>query len=261
VQPFQALQRRIGRKSVGRKLLAEVPARFLAFDIIEWEGRDQRAVPLVERRALLERVIGALGEEAAVGVSPRIDVASWDEAAGWRARSRDHRAEGLMLKRADSPYAVGRPTGLWWKWKIAPFSCDAVLIHAQRGHGRRASLYTDYTFAVWAGEKLVPFAKAYSELTDAEIRQVDQFVRQHTIERFGPVRSVEPRLVFELAFEGIQLSTRHKCGVAVRFPRILRQRLDKTPEQADTLDRIKALLGAQAGGVVSAPAADEVVEG
>ena len=150
-----------------------------------------------------------------------------------------------MLKRRASTYGVGRKRGDWWKWKIEPYSVDAVLIYAQRGHGRRASLYTAYTFGVWEGETLVPFARAYSGLTDKEIREVDRFVRRHTIERFGPVRSVEPQLVFEIAFEGIQRSSRHKSGLAVRFPRMARWRRDKSPAEADTLERVRALLPAR----------------
>jgi DNA ligase-1 len=145
-----------------------------------------------------------------------------------------------MLKQRDSPYGVGRPRGIWWKWKVTPFTVDAVLVYAQRGHGQRASLYTDYTFALWKNGELVPFAKAYSGLTDEEIRRVDAFVRRHTLEKFGPVRRVEPLLVFELAFEGIQLSARHKSGVAVRFPRIQRWREDKRAEEADSLDSLRA---------------------
>jgi DNA ligase-1 len=152
-----------------------------------------------------------------------------------------------MLKRADAPYPRGRKTGVWWKWKVAPFTVDAVLVYAQRGSGRRASLYTDYTFAVWSGDQLVPFAKAYSGLTDAEIREVDAFVRSSTTEKFGPVRTVTPTLVFEIAFEGIQLSNRHKSGVAVRFPRILRWRRDKRPADADHLEQVHALLRARSG--------------
>jgi DNA ligase 1 len=163
--------------------------------------------------------------------------------AAQRAGSRERHVEGLMLKRLDSPYRVGRVRGDWWKWKIHPLTVDAVLIYAQRGNGKRASLYTDYTFGVWDEGRLVPIAKAYSGLTDAEIREVDAFVRQHTVEKFGPVRTVTPELVFELAFEGIQRSTRHKSGVAVRFPRILRWRADKKPQDADTLDAVRALLG------------------
>lgn len=171
-----------------------------------------------------------------------IEAATWDECAALRATSRDRAVEGLMLKRIDSPYAVGRPTGVWWKWKIDPLTCDAVLIYAQRGHGRRASLYTDYTFGVWHEGQLVPFAKAYSGLTDEEIHEVDRFVRRNTLEKFGPVRVVKPELVFELAFESIRPSKRHKSGVAVRFPRMARWRHDKRPADADTLESIKRLI-------------------
>jgi len=179
--------------------------------------------------------------------SPRIRASTWDELAEYRATSRDQNVEGVMLKRLDSPYVAGRVTGLWWKWKIEPYTCDAVLVYAQRGHGRRASLYTDYTFAAWDDGQLGPFAKAYSGLTDNEIREVDRFVRKHTLEKFGPVRSVQPELVFELAFENIQRSNRHKSGIAVRFPRILRWRHDKKMEEADTLARIRAMLPGQEG--------------
>ena len=242
VLPFAALQRRIGRKTLGKKLLSEVPARFLAFDLLEWHGADRRAEPLRRRRELLEQLFRDRAETNALGLSPLVLAATWGEYTRIRAGSRDHRVEGLMLKRADSQYGIGRQTGLWWKWKVAPFTCDAVLVYAQKGHGRRADLYTDYTFGVWDNGVLVPFAKAYSGLTDAEIRAVDRFVRKNTVERFGPVRSVKPELVFELAFESIQLSSRHKSGVAVRFPRMARWREDKSPAEADSLDRIKALL-------------------
>jgi DNA ligase-1 len=242
VLPFAALQRRIGRKNVSKKLLGDVPARFLAFDLLESQGVDARTMPLRERRAVLDQLLADRAATAAIGVSPLVHASSWEECARIRAGSRDRRVEGLMLKRADSPYGVGRQTGLWWKWKVAPFTCDAVLIYAQKGHGRRADLYTDYTFGVWDQGALVPFAKAYSGLSDAEIRAVDRFVRRNTVERFGPVRSVKQELVFELAFESIQLSSRHKSGVAVRFPRMARWWQDKLPEQADSLDAIKALL-------------------
>lgn len=242
VLPFGELQRRIGRKSVGKRLLREVPARYLAFDVLELDGSDVRARPLRERRQLLEKVLSGQPETSAIAPSPIIEIASWEESAALRETSRDRAVEGLMLKRADSPYAVGRPTGVWWKWKIDPLSCDAVLIYAQRGHGRRASLYTDYTFGVWHAGHLVPFAKAYSGLTDEEIHAVDRFVRRNTIEKFGPVRAVKPELVFELAFEHIRPSKRHKSGVAVRFPRMARWRHDKRPEDADTLESLKALM-------------------
>jgi DNA ligase-1 len=175
-------------------------------------------------------------------LSPKIEADSWEQLSAVREESRSRGVEGFMLKRHGSPYRVGRRRGDWWKWKINPYSVDAVLIYAQRGSGRRASLYTDYTFGIWDGDKLVPFAKAYSGLTDDEIRQVDAFVRHNTVERFGPVRVVKPELVFELAFEGIQRSTRHKSGIAVRFPRMARWRTDKKPEDADTLETIRSLL-------------------
>jgi DNA ligase 1 len=243
--PFQTLQRRLGRKTVNAKLLREAPVHLIAYDLLEWGGEDWRGRPLHERRAQLERVIAELKANApnlAVQPSPVLAVASWEEAAEQRERSRELNAEGFMLKRLDSAYGVGRKKGDWWKWKIDPYTVDAVMIYAQRGSGKRASLYTDYTFAVWHEGELTPFTKAYSGLTDAEIREVDAFVRRHTTERFGPVRSVTPELVFELAFEGIQASNRHKSGIALRFPRILRWRKDKKPEDADTLAYLQDLL-------------------
>ena len=242
VMPFGALQQRIGRKTLGKKILHDVPVRFIAFDLLEDHSTDIRERPLRERRRRLQEIVCALGEDARIMLSPVESAGSWDELAEHRRRSRERNVEGLMLKSLGSPYAVGRVTGIWWKWKIDPHIVDAVLIYAQRGSGRRASLYTDYTFAVWDDGELVPFAKAYSGLTDEEIRQVDRFVRQNTIEKFGPVRRVKPELVFELAFENIQLSSRHKSGVAVRFPRMARWRTDKKPEEADTLEAIKSLL-------------------
>jgi DNA ligase-1 len=241
VLPFAELQKRIGRKSVGKKLLADVPVRLVVFDLLEFGGVDLRSQPFRHRRERLTTLI----PENVTGVittAPLVTAASWEELAERRANSRAQQVEGLMLKRHDSAYEVGRVTGSWWKWKIEPYSCDAVLIYAQRGTGRRASLYTDYTFAAWNGGELVPFAKAYSGLSDAEIREVDRFVRQNTLEKFGPVRSVKPLLVFELAFEGIQISKRHKSGLAVRFPRIARWRKDKLPAEADTLATIRGLL-------------------
>lgn len=268
ILPFAQLQRRIGRKQLGPKILREVPVAYLMFDVLEWQGRDVRGDPLQSRRQLLDELASELHQrwlkadelkqqsgllsleaeplekaESYFVLPPVVHAGSWDELTDVRSRSREAHAEGLMLKRLDSPYRVGRPRGDWWKWKIEPYTIDAVLIYAQRGHGKRASLYTDYTFAVWDGDTLVPFAKAYSGLTDKEINRVDRFVRQHTLERFGPVRSVQPELVFELAFENIQLSTRHKSGIAVRFPRILRWREDKPISQADSLTTIRAMLG------------------
>lgn len=246
VQPFADLQKRIGRKTVGKKLLGDVPVVLVAYDVIEGDGVDLRERPLAERREKLEALVATANHPALI-LSPRIVVDSWEELAFARRASREQRVEGMMLKRRTSPYRVGRVRGDWWKWKVEPFAVDAVLINAQGGHGKRSGLYTDYTFGVWDGDTLVPFAKAYSGLTDAEIKEVDAYVRAHTLERFGPVRTVTPELVFELGFEGIQLSTRHKSGVAVRFPRILRWRRDKKPGDADTLDRVKALLAVEGG--------------
>lgn len=243
---FLDLQRRITRKSLPRKLLAEVPVVFMAYDLLEENGRDIRSDPLRLRRERLEALAATMTSQPAFQLSPRVDAKTWDDLVALREESRERQVEGLMLKRLVSPYRVGRQRGDWWKWKIDPFTLDAVLVAAQPGHGKRASLFTDYTFALWDNgqpvPQLVPFAKAYSGLTDDEIRQVDSFVRKNTAEKFGPVRSVTPKLVFELAFEAIQASTRHRSGIAVRFPRILRWRTDKTAEEADTLDTARKLV-------------------
>ncbi len=246
VLPFAELQKRIGRKTLSRKLLEEVPVVLMAYDLIEEAGADLRARLLAERRQRLETLVARVGHPALL-LSSRVVADSWDALAAQRQSSRARRVEGLMLKRRDSPYRVGRVRGDWWKWKVEPFAVDAVLTAAQPGHGKRSGLFTDYTFGVWDAGKLVPVAKAYSGLTDAEIRAVDAFVRANTLEKFGPVRTVRPELVFELGFEGIQPSSRHKSGVAVRFPRMLRWRTDKRPEEADTLDRVKALLNVEGG--------------
>jgi DNA ligase-1 len=249
--PFADLQKRIGRKTLSAKLLGELPAVLCCYDLLEFGGVDLRALPQHERRALMELEVAAAGSPQ-LRTSPIVKADSWAELAVLREQSRRRGVEGMMVKARSAQYGVGRTkdVGTWWKWKIDPYTVDAVLIYAQAGSGRRASLYTDYTFAVWDGEgeerKLVPFAKAYSGLTDAEIAQVDNAVRKTTIEKFGPVRSVKPTMVFELGFEGIALSTRHKAGVAVRFPRILRRRMDKPIDEADTLDTLKGLLGAAA---------------
>ena len=243
VLPFADLQKRIGRKTLGKKLLDDVPVVLMAYDLIEGAGVDVRDTPLSLRREQLESLAAAVLSPALV-LSPRIPFDSWDELAAERRLSRERRVEGMMLKRRASPYRVGRVRGDWWKWKVEPYTVDAVLINAQQGHGKRSGLFSDYTFGVWDGGKLVPFAKAYSGLTDAEIRQVDAYVRKNTLEKFGPVRAVKPELVFELGFEGIQASPRHKSGVAVRFPRMLRWRTDKAPADADTLEQVKALLPA-----------------
>jgi DNA ligase-1 len=237
--PFAELQKRIGRKTVGAKLLQTVPVTLIAFDVLEFEGEDLRAKPLSERLQILDQ----LKTTGLVEVPMPKTVNGWSELAAVREQARVLRVEGLMLKRKSSVYGVGRKRGDWWKWKLDPFTIDAVLIYAQRGSGKRASLYTDYTFAVWNDDRqLVPVAKAYSGLTDAEIKEVDAFVRKNTQDKFGPVRTVTPMLVMELAFEGIQKSSRHKSGIAVRFPRIARWRHDKGPDDANTLAEIKSLI-------------------
>jgi DNA ligase-1 len=241
VMDFGALQRRIGRKTVTRRLLETVPVILMAYDLLEHNGRDIRSAPLQERRSRLERLIGDLDTDT-IRISPTVTADSWEALDRMRQRARQIGVEGVMVKRLDSVYGDGRRRGIWWKWKVDPLTVDAVLIYAQSGHGRRAGLFTDYTFGVWDGGELVPFAKAYSGLDDADIRAVDRFVRRHTRERFGPVRSVAPVQVFEIAFEAIRSSTRHKSGVAVRFPRIHRWRTDKGPEDADSLDTLKSLL-------------------
>ncbi len=237
--PFAQMQRRIGRKVLGLRILSEVPVVIVAYDLLELGGEDIREQPLEFRRARLEETAPP---GSAMILSPIVRAENWDDLAVRREEARARKVEGFMLKRMGSPYRVGRRRGDWWKWKIQPYSVDAVLIYAQPGNGRRASLFTDYTFGVWDGSELVPFAKAYSGLSDEEIRQVDAFVRANTIEKFGPVRAVKPELVFELAFEGIQRSPRHRSGIAVRFPRMARWRTDKKAAEADTLDTIRALL-------------------
>ena len=238
--PFAVLQRRIGRQRLTPAVLRDAPAGLLAYDLLEDEGQDIRAQPLSDRRARLAALVHAMGPPCTL--SPAIEAPDWAKLAAVREQSREHAAEGLMLKRWAAPYLVGRKRGDWWKWKIDPYSVDAVLVYAQPGSGRRSSLFTDYTFAVWKGTELVPFAKAYSGLSDAEIVELDRWIRRHAVERFGPVRHVEPVHVFELGFEGISRSSRHRSGVAVRFPRILRWRRDKTVGQADTLETVEGLV-------------------
>ena len=234
--PFAALQKRIGRKTVPKKLLAEAPAALIAYDLLEWQGADLRAEGFGMRRARLEALAGP------VRLSPEVRFDGWEALAAARAEARALGAEGLMLKRRTAPYRGGRRKGDWWKWKLAPRTVDAVMIYAQAGHGRRANLYTDFTFAVWDDGALVPFTKAYSGLTDAEFREITAWVRRNTLERFGPVRRVVPELVFEIAFEGIQESPRHKAGLALRFPRMARWRRDKPAAEANRLDDLRALL-------------------
>ena len=242
---FNVLQQRIGRKRIDAALLRDAPVLLMAYDLLEWEGEDWRGRPLQERRAQLAKVITPLPPALACRLSPLVEQSAWEAVVALREEARQRNAEGFMIKRLDSAYGVGRVKGDWWKWKIDPFRVDAVMLYAQRGHGRRAGLYTDYTFGVWDGDELVPIAKAYSGLTDEEIRKVDAFVRNNTTERFGPVRAVKPDLVFELAFEGIQSSNRHKSGVALRFPRMARWRHDKVPREADTLETLQTLLAEQ----------------
>jgi len=246
--PFAALQRRIGRRSVPKALLAAAPAVLMGYDLLEWQGADIRARPLAERRALLARLAAGLPPGLPLRLSPEAAFDGWDALARLRAAARARGAEGLMLKRRASAYGAGRRRGDWWKWKLDPMTVDAVMIYAQAGHGRRANLFTDYTFAVRDGDRLVPFAKAYSGLTDAEFAALTDWVRKNTLDRWGPVRSVPPVQVFEIAFEGIQPSTRHRSGIAVRFPRILRWRHDKPAAEIDTLDSLRALLGPAAPG-------------
>ncbi len=240
--PFAQLQRRIGRRTLGAKLRAEVPVVLIAYDLLELGGVDVRERPLSWRRAELAGLVSNKRAESRIIISPVAATASWDDVRAAHERARALCAEGLMLKRLESAYGVGRRKGGWWKWKVVPYTVDAVLVYAQAGSGRRASLHTDYTFAVWDGDALVPFAKAYSGLTDVELRQLDAWIRRNTLEKFGPVRSLKQEHVFELAFEGIAESPRHKAGVAVRFPRILRWRTDKTPKDADSLATLRAMM-------------------
>ncbi|NYJ26702.1 ATP-dependent DNA ligase [Allomuricauda sp. ARW1Y1] len=273
---FKDLQTRIGRKNISRSLLEKIPVKLKVYDILEWKGKDIRNKTYLERRKILESVISTTlnhqdaerwslsarlpdgqevemsrsnssGNQLPLLLSERMQFDSWEEVAKEREKSREKRSEGLMLKRNESTYQVGRKKGDWWKWKVDPLTIDAVLTYAMRGHGRRSNLFTDYTFALWdtneqGAKELVTFAKAYSGLTDKEFRQVDAWIKKNTLDRFGPVRSVTPQHVFEIAFEGIAPSKRHKSGVATRFPRILRWRKDKKIEEANTLDELKALI-------------------
>ena len=238
--PFTALQTRIQRRKPGPKTLADTPVRVQAYDLLELDGQDWRQRPQHERRAALEALLAA-HDDPRIAVSPLVAAGDWPSAADLRAQARARGVEGLMLKRADAVYQSGRRRGDWWKWKIDPLTIDAVLIYAQSGHGRRSTLYTDYTFGLWDGEALVPVAKAYSGLDDAQILRLDRWIRANTLERFGPVRSVPGVHVFELGFEAVNRSSRHKSGIAVRFPRILRWRQDKPAAEADRLDTLRAL--------------------
>lgn len=244
---FALLQKRIGRKQLSKKLLQSCPVILMAYDVLEFNKQDLREEPLQKRQRILADLVQNLPEDLPIKLSQAFQFSDWKEAAAERDRAREMRSEGLMLKRRDAPYRVGRKKGDWWKWKVDPYSIDAVLTYAMRGHGRRSNLFTDYTFALWHSvdgkePELLTFAKAYSGLSDAEFREVDRWIKQHTLERFGPVRSVSPELVFEIAFEGISLSSRHKSGVATRFPRILRWRKDKKATEANSLEDLKKLL-------------------
>ncbi|MGB3672797.1 MAG: ATP-dependent DNA ligase [Phormidesmis sp.] len=238
---FNFLQKRLGRKRVGKKLMAENPVHFIAYDLLEKAGEDIREWPLLERRAAMIALMDTHLPEHMSYAQP-LTFEAFEDLEEWRSRAREYGAEGLMLKAKDSPYLVGRKRGYWWKHKMDPMTLDAVMIYAQAGTGKRANLFTDYTFALWKGDTLVPFTKAYSGLDNAEIEKLDRWIRRHTVEKFGPVRSVEPTHVFEIGFEGIAESKRHKSGIAVRFPRILRWRTDKPVAEADRLESALALL-------------------
>jgi DNA ligase-1 len=239
--PFAVLQTRIGRKNISKKQLQEAPISFFAYDLLEYNYEDWREKPLIERRNKLEEILSSF-QNKSIHISEKINFSSWDELGEIRKQSRDKNSEGIMLKRKDSVYKVGRKRGDWWKWKIDPLTIDCVMVYAAKGSGRRSNLYTDYTFAVKDGNELITFTKAYSGLTDKEFAQIDYFVKRNSLEKFGPVRTVKPELVFEIAFEGIAASNRHKSGVALRFPRMNRWRKDKTVDEINTLDDLKEML-------------------
>jgi DNA ligase-1 len=244
VQAFSILQQRLNRKTINKTQLNEAPVGFYVYDILEYQGKDLRTETLASRRELLSEVIEQLSDQQTVLLSAIVEFKNWDELAEIREHARDNNSEGLMLKKMDSLYHSGRKRGDWWKWKINPYTVDTVMIYAQKGSGRRANYYTDYTFAVRDGEQLITVAKAYSGLTDQEIKEVNSFVLKNAVEKFGPVRTVKPELVFEIAFEGIAESKRHKAGLALRFPRIARWRKDKKATEINTLDDLKQLLKA-----------------
>jgi DNA ligase-1 len=242
VQSFSVLQQRLNRKTISKGQLEMAPIAFYCYDLLEQQGTDQREKTLLIRRKALTEIIKNIKTAGTVVLSPVVEVDSWEDLALLRADSRLNNSEGLMLKKLDSLYHSGRKRGDWWKWKINPYTVDTVMIYAQKGSGRRANFYTDYTFAVRDGEQLITIAKAYSGLTDQEIKEVDAFVKKNAIEKFGPVRTVKPELVFEIAFEGIAESKRHKAGLALRFPRIARWRKDKKAAEINTLDDLRQLL-------------------
>lgn len=238
---FHDMQRRIGQKTVGKKLLDEVPIRFMTYDLIELDRKDLRTEQLSFRRKKLEAILAEINQNCFM-LSQTLTFNSWKELSVKREESRLYKTEGLMLKYKKTQYENGRKKGFWWKWKVEPLTIDAVMTYAMRGHGRRANLYTDLTFGLWDGDELVTFAKAYSGLTDNEFKEINKFIRKNTVQKFGPVKQVKPELVFEIAFEGIAKSSRHKSGIAVRFPRIHRWRIDKKPSEANSLEDLKGML-------------------
>lgn len=242
ILPFHVLQTRIGRKTLSKKILSEAPCAIFAYDILEYEGKDIRKKTFKERRAILKNVILQIDKPDLIKLSDDVIFNKWSELEAYRRKADEFSAEGLMIKRNDSVYKTGRRRGDWWKWKVDPMTVDAVMIYAQKGHGRRADIFSDYTLAVWHEGELVPFAKAYSGLTDVEMREVNRFIKKNTTGKYGPVRTVAPELVFEIAFEGIQRSNRHKSGIAVRFPRIHRWRKDKNAKEANNLEDLLKLL-------------------
>ena len=242
VQAFSILQQRLNRKTINKSQLNDAPIGFYIYDLLEFETKDIRTAPLSERRSLLEDIVAGIITPGVAILSPVIQFSNWEQLAEIRQGSRDNNSEGIMLKKLSSFYHSGRKRGDWWKWKINPYTVDTVMIYAQKGSGRRANHFTDYTFAVRDGENLITVAKAYSGLTDKEIKEVDSFVKKNAIEKFGPVRTVKPELVFEIAFEGIAESKRHKAGLALRFPRIARWRKDKVAAEINTLDDLRQLL-------------------
>ncbi len=239
---FQELQARLGRKSASRSLIRRIPVLLMAYDLLEYEGEDWRQKPFRQRRADLEGIVAAANMPSLLRISPALACNDWAAAHEWRGKSRDQGSEGLMIKRMESPYGAGRRRGDWFKWKVDPYTVDAVLMYAQRGHGRRAGLYTDFTFGIWRGQELLPFTKAYSGLNDAEVRDVNNWIKLNTLERKGPVVILPPVHVFEIAFEGIARSSRHRSGIALRFPRIYRWRRDKPVQEADRLEELEKLL-------------------
>ncbi|MEM0944977.1 MAG: cisplatin damage response ATP-dependent DNA ligase, partial [Pseudomonadota bacterium] len=243
VAPFADLQRRLGRKRVSAKMLAESPAHLRLYDLLHDGENDTRPNSLEDRRARLETWLQTWRPQR-TDLSAEIAFSDWEELTRLRATAREEGQEGLMLKRRDAPYTGGRPIGPWWKWKRDPLTADCVILYAQRGHGKRSSFYSDYTFAAWRGKDLVPVGKAYSGFTDDELKELDRWVRNNTVDRYGPVRAVKPELVIEVAFDAVQESTRHKSGIAMRFPRIKRIRWDKPAAEADTLAGLRAHLPA-----------------